>query len=95
MLHLEDEVIIHEDRGTYEFDGKEYNDPKARDTAIQVKKQQLNDMVYEDLHDITTVLCPVLNKNEPMWESGAKNFVLAIALAMLEDSAKEELGMTK
>ncbi len=95
MLHLEDEVIIHEDRGTYEFDGKEYNDPKARDTAIQVKKQQLNDIVYEDLHDITTVLCPVLNKNEPMWESGAKNFVLAIALAMLEDSAKPELGMTK
>lgn len=95
MLHLEEEIEIHEDRGTYEFDGQEYNDPKARDTAIQVKKQQLNDTIYEDLNDIITVLCPVLNRNEPMWESGAKNFVLAIALAMLEDSAKPELGMTK
>lgn len=43
-------------------------------------------MVYEDLNDIVSVLCPVMNKNEPMWESGAKNFILAIALAMLEDS---------
>lgn len=95
MLHLEDEVIVHEDKGTYEFDGKEYYDPKDRDAAIQVKKQQLNDIVYEDLHDITTVLCPVTNKNEPMWESGAKNFVLSIALAMLEDSGNPELGLTK
>ncbi len=95
MLHLEDEVIVHEDRGTYEFDGKEYYDPKDRDVAIQVKKQQLNDIVYEDLHDIITVLCPVTNKNEPMWESGARNLVLAIALAMLEDCANPELNMTK
>lgn len=95
MLHLEQEVVVHEDRGTYEFDGEEYYDPKERDTAIQVKRQQLNDIVYEDLNDIITVLCPVLNKNEPMWESGARNFVPAIALAMLEDSANPELGMTK
>lgn len=95
MLQLEDEVIVDEKKGTYTFDGKEYYNPKAKDTAIQVKKQQLNDLVYEDLHDITTVLCPVTNKNEPMWESGARNFVLAIALAMLEDSANAEFGMTK
>lgn len=95
MLHLDEEVIVHEDRGYYEFDGKEYFDPKLKDAAIQVKKQQLNDLVYEDLHDIITVLCPVQNKQEPMWESGAKNFVLSIALAMLEDSEKPELGLTK
>ena len=95
MLNLEKEVIVHEDRGTYEFDGKEYYNPKEKDTAVQVKRQQLGDIVYEDLHDITTVLCPVTNKNEPMWESGAKNFVLAIALAMLEDCADPELNMTK
>ena len=29
-----------------------------------------------------------------MWESGSKNFILAIALAMLEDSQNPELGMT-
>lgn len=42
-----------------------------------------------------TVLCPITNKNEPIWESGAKNFILAIAIAMLEDSANPALGMTK
>lgn len=86
MLHLEKEVKVHEDKGCYEFEGKLYYDPKKRDAALQVKKQQLNDIVYEDLNDIVSVLCPVTNKNEPMWESGAKNFILAIALAMLEDS---------
>ncbi len=94
-LHLEEEVKLNEKKGTYLFDGKEYYSPRERDTAIQVKRQQLNDMVYEDLNDIISVLCPVTNKNEPMWESGAKNFVLAIALAMLEDSARPEFGMTK
>lgn len=94
-LHLEDEVKLNEKKGTYIFDGKEYYSPRERDTAIQVKRQQLNDIVYEDLNDIISVLCPVTNKNEPMWESGAKNFVLAIALAMLEDSANPEFGMTK
>jgi len=94
-LHLEEEVKINEKKGTYIFDGKEYYSPRERDTAIQVKRQQLNDIVYEDLNDIISVLCPVTNRNEPMWESGAKNFVLAIALAMLEDSANLEFGMTK
>ena len=94
-LHLEEEVRLNEKKGTYLFDGKEYYSPRERDTAIQVKRQQLNDIVYEDLNDIISVLCPVTNKNEPMWESGAKNFVLAIALAMLEDSANPEFGMTK
>ena len=94
-LHLEEEVRLNEKKGTYLFDGKEYYSPRERDTAIQIKRQQLNDIVYEDLNDIISVLCPVTNKNEPMWESGAKNFVLAIALAMLEDSANPEFGMTK
>ena len=95
MLNLDNEVVLHEDKGCYEFDGKTYYDPKDKDAALQVKKQQLNDMVYEDLHDITTVLCPISNKNEPMWEAGARNFVLAIALAMLEDIENEEYGLTK
>ncbi len=95
MLHLEEEVIADEENGCYIFEGKSYYEPTELKSAIQVRKQQLYDVVYEDLHDITTVLCPVNNKNEPMWESGAKNFVLAIALAMLEDSERPELGLTK
>lgn len=94
MLHLEDEITVDEEHGTYIFDGHAYNEPDELDSAVQVKKQQIYDQVYEDLHDMITVLCPITNKNEPIWESGAKNFILAIAIAMLEDSANPELGMT-
>ena len=95
MLHLEDEVTADEENGGYVFDGEFYNKPEDLQSAMQVKKQWLFDQVYEDLHDMITVLCPITNKNEPIWESGAKNFILAIAIAMLEDSANPELGMTK
>lgn len=94
-IHLQDEVIEDEERGCYLFDGKEYWSEEEKESALQVEKQKLLDEVYEDLNDISTSICPVVNKNEPMWESGAKNLILAIALAMLEDSADERNGMSK
>lgn len=66
-----------------------------KNAAVQVRKQAIFDEVYEDLNDICSVLCPVKSKNEPIWESGVKNFILVNTLAMLEDSEKLELGMTK
>ena len=95
MIRLEDEVVEDEEHGRYLFDGNEYETQEEVDSAVQVKQQQLYDIVYEDLHDITTAICPIENKNEPMWESGAKNFILAIALAMLEDSENPGLGLAK
>jgi type IV secretion system protein VirD4 len=94
MLHLKDEVIQDDDTGEYHFEDKTFNVPAELDGYLQVKKQQLYDLVYEDLHDIISALCPVTNKHEPIWESGAKNFCLSVALAMLEDSENPALGMT-
>lgn len=95
MLHLDDEVTADEENGCYVWNGNSYYKPDELQAALQVEKQHLYDEVYEDLHDMITVLCPITNKNEPIWESGAKNFILAIAIAMLEDSANPELGMTQ
>lgn len=95
MLHLEEEVQTDEENGCYLFGDKAYYDSDELQAALQVEKQHLYDEIYEDLNDMITVLCPITNKNEPIWESGAKNFVLAIAIAMLEDSADPELGMTQ
>ena len=95
MLSLEDKVIVNEEEGYYVFEDKIYYDVNEKNAAVQVRKQAIFDEVYEDLNDICSVLCPVKSKNEPIWESGAKNFILAITLAMLEDSEKSELGMTK
>ena len=95
MLSLEDKVVVNEEEGYYVFEDKIYYDVNEKNAAVQIRKQAIFDEVYEDLNDICSVLCPVKSKNEPIWESGAKNFILAITLAMLEDSEKPELGMTK
>ena len=95
MLSLDSKVKTNEDEGYYIFNDKIYYSEDEMRSAVQVRKQELFDEVYEDLNDICSALCPVKSKNEPIWESGAKNFILAICLAMLEDSEKPELGMTR
>ena len=95
MLSLEDKVYTNEEEGYYVFEDKIYYDLDEKNAAVQVRKQEIFDEVYEDLNDICSVLCPVTNKSEPIWESGAKNFILAITLAMLEDSEDPKLGMTQ
>lgn len=95
MRRIETEAKMNEEKGYWTFERKRYYDIEKLENAFNVKRQEIDDLIYEDLHDIMTVLCPILNKREPMWENGAKNFILAIALAMLEDSDNPELGMTK
>lgn len=95
MLSLDDCVKVNEEEGYYIFENKIYYDEEEKNAAVQVRKQEIFDEVYEDLNDVCSVLCPVTNKSEPIWESGAKNFILAICLAMLEDSENPALGMTK
>jgi len=95
MISLENKIITDEENGSYTFENKTYFKYEELLSAIQVKKQEIYDEIYEELHDIVSVLCPVINTKEPIWESGSKNFILAIALAMLEDSENPNLGMTK
>lgn len=95
MLSLDNKVSVNEEEGYYIFENKIYYDKDELNAVIQVKKQELFDEGYEDLNDICSVLCPVKNKSEPIWESGAKNFILAITLAMLEDSENPNNEMTK
>jgi len=95
MLGLDNKVETNEEFGYYIFEDVKYYSEEEMKAQIQVRKQELYDEIYEDLHDIVSVLCPILNKGEPIWESGAKNFILAITLAMLEDSENPKLNMTK
>ena len=95
MLGLDSKVEMNEEFGYYIFEDVKYYNEEELKAQIQFRKQELYDEIYEDLHDIVSVLCPILNKGEPIWESGAKNFILAITLAMLEDSENPKLNMTK
>ena len=79
----------------YEFDGKGYSKYEKLVEAIKVYKKKMYDEVYEDLNDLVSVLIPVENPKDPMWEKGARSITLAVLLAMLEDSADDRLGMTK
>jgi len=79
----------------YEFDGKAFASYEKLVEAIKVYKKKCYDEVYEDLNDLVSVLIPVENEKDPMWEKGARSIVLSVLLGMLEDSADERLGMTK
>lgn len=80
----------------FEFDGKAYPTRQTLDNDLTALKKQLQDSAYEDLNDIAITLCPQTSTGDgATWERGAKDFVLGVMLAMLEDSAIPELGMTK
>jgi len=78
-----------------EHQGMAYADVSRCRDEIAVKKQKIYDEMYEDLNDFVSVLCPITNEKEPLWEKGARTIVLATVLAMLEDSENPELHMTK
>ena len=47
--------------------------------------QILEDKAYDLLNDIALNLSPITSKDDPIWERGAKNFILGALLGMLHD----------
>ena len=78
-----------------EWEGRAYTDVSHCRDDIQVEQQRIYDEMYEDLSDLIGGLIPVQNEKDPLWEKGARSIVMAVCLAMLEDSANPDLGMTK
>ena len=79
----------------FEWRGKAYADPTHCQDDVSVKRQQIYDEMYEDLNDLVSVICPVENEKDPVWEKGARSIIMSTCLAMLEDSEDSRLGMTK
>lgn len=59
---------------------------QARNSTDKQMTQVFDDEAYNLLHDIACGIAPITNKEEPVWESGARNFILAVMLAMLDDA---------
>ena len=78
-----------------EWRGRAYADLSHCQDDISVAKQRVYDEMYEDLNDLISVICPIENEKDPVWEKGARSIIMATCLAMLEDSADPELGMNK
>lgn len=79
----------------YEYRGKAYADKQRLIDEASVLRQRIYDEMYEDLNDLISVICPIENEKDPVWEKGARSIIMATCLAMLEDSEIPELGMTK
>lgn len=79
----------------YAFENTAYLDYNKLVEAVKIFKKKTYDECYEDLNDLVSVLVPIENEKDPMWEKGARSITLAVLLAMLEDSERPELGMTK
>ena len=78
-----------------EWRGSAYADLTHCRDDVSVARQKYYDEMYEDLNDLISVICPIENEKDPVWEKGARSIIMATALAMLEDSEDERLGMTK
>lgn len=72
-------------RGGYMFDGNTYSTEEQADNARKVYIQDLTDEIFIDLQDVVYTICPVTSQQDPIWEQGARNFILALAMAMWED----------
>ncbi|MBO4947536.1 MAG: type IV secretory system conjugative DNA transfer family protein, partial [Lachnospiraceae bacterium] len=64
-------------------------------TYLKITRQKIFDELYEDLNDLISVICPIESKDDPVWEKGARSLIMAVCLAMLEDSEYPELEMTR
>ena len=79
----------------YEYEGKAYAVRRELLTFLKITRQKIYDELYEDLNDLVSVICPVESKDDPVWEKGARSLIMAVCLAMLEDSEYPELEMTR
>lgn len=79
----------------YEFNGQAVATYEQLVDLVKVYRKKIFDEVYEDLNDLVSVLIPIENDKDPMWEKGARSITLAVLLAMLEDSEDPQLNMTK
>ena len=79
----------------YEFNGVAFPSFQMADMEKKTLKQRLLSEAEADIKDICAVICPIENEKDPSWELGARDMIQGTALAMLEDSLRPELGMTK
>lgn len=79
----------------YEYEGKAYAVRRELLSLLKITRQKIYDELYEDLNDLISVICPIESKDDPVWEKGARSLIMAICLAMLEDSEYPELEMTR
>ncbi len=79
----------------YEFDGKAFATLRETLVEVEVEKAKIKDDCFDSLNDIASAICPsTADGKDKSWSDGARDYFLAVLIAMLEDSENEALGMT-
>ena len=79
----------------YEFDGKAFSTLRDTLVEVEVEKSKIKDDCFDGLNDIASAICPSpADSKDKSWSDGARDYYLAVLIAMLEDSENEALGMT-
>ncbi len=96
-MSLSDEVqIVTEDgKKLYRFMDVTYTNQAELDRAINLEQSAALDDVYNDIDLFGAMIVTVVDKQDPMWEEGARNIFKAFLHAMLEDSLLEENPITE
>ncbi|WP_081677302.1 type IV secretory system conjugative DNA transfer family protein [Butyrivibrio sp. WCD3002] len=95
LKRMHSDEAFEEAEDWYEWDGCAWAVGMDLINKIRMEKQKIYDECYEDLNDLVSVICPIENEKDPVWEKGARSIIMAVCLAMLEDSADPKLEMTK
>lgn len=79
----------------FEFRGEAYSTEVEMETAVEGSKQTIFGEISSTVQDIANIMMPLDDPKQASWVHGARDFMKAILLSMLEDSADPNLGMTK
>lgn len=76
---------VEQKMGKYVYGGKTYLTNEDAEQAKKERKIRLKDEIYIDLQDLIYTACPIENKQDATWQRGARDLLLALALAFWED----------
>lgn len=79
----------------FEFNGEAYATELEMETAVEGSKQTIFGEISSTVGDIANIMMPLDDPKQASWVHGARDFMKAILLSMLEDSADPSLGMTR
>ena len=93
IFHVYDEVeVVDTPSGPRnKFRGKIYEDQKKLEDAIERWKNLLTEEVGNDIDNISMMIVPSIDANDPYWNESARELLKGYLWAMLEDSRPENI----
>jgi type IV secretion system protein VirD4 len=79
------EGSIRQEHGKYYFSGREFLTLDEAELEQRAYYLELSSKIQTDIQELVYAMCPVENKHDATWQSGARDLVYALTLAFWED----------